>query len=265
MIGGSGNATLSATGGTNVTLFGGTRQRHADRRPAPTTSRCSAAAATTPSAPAAAPASPCSAAAATTAASSNGNQRLDDRRQRQRHAVRASGGTSDHAVRRHRQRLADVQPTAPASPWSAAAATPPWCQPRHGIDAGSAAARQQHSLTSASGGYVDHHVGGSGNDTLSATGGTSVTLFGGTGNDSLVAVGRHQRLDGRRQRQQHTVRHRRLDQITMFGGTGNDSLQARPARLQRHPSPGGSGNDTLTAVGDGSEASLLSAAPATTP
>ena len=128
------------------------------------------------------------------------------------------GGSSDHPVRRQRQRHAHVRPAAPASrcsaapatarsaaaaarrsPCSAAAATTRSTPPAAPACRWSAAAAtprwQQRRL-------VDHHVRRQRQRLARSSGGTSVTMVGGSGNSTLTSSGgsKYARLEGGRRR-----------------------------------------------------------------
>jgi Ca2+-binding RTX toxin-like protein len=89
-------------------------------------------------------------------------------------------------------------------------------------------------------------LGGTGNDTLTASAGTDVTLFGGSGNDSLQAAGGSDLLliggSG-----DDTLAASGGTNVTLFGGSGSALLTSDNAN--NVSMLGGGGDDTLTASG----------------
>jgi Ca2+-binding RTX toxin-like protein len=100
-----------------------------------------------------------------------------------------------------------------------------------------------------SGGSSVLMVGGTGNTTLSSSGGSSITQFGGSGNDSLASSGGSsiymQGGSGN-----STLASSGGSSITQFGGTGNDSLYSSGGSSVLMV--GGSGNTTLSSSGGSS-------------
>ncbi len=86
---------------------------------------------------------------------------------------------------------------------------------------------------SSSGGTDITVIGGTGNDSLSTSGGTSITLFGGSGTDTMSSSGG--------------------TDVTVVGGTGNDSISSGPDSSGSGATSitlfGGSGDDTITSTG----------------
>jgi len=199
--GGSGNATLTSSGGSSITLFAGRQrlaqlhrrlQHHPHRRlrqrqPCPHTNGTAVTlvggTGNSSLATSGAPASPCS-------------------RHRQRH-VSSTGGSSITLV--------GAPATTPSPPPAAPASS---CRRLRQLHADLLRRLQHHPvrrhrqrLISSTGGSSITLIGGSGNDTVSATnappsparrhrnstlstsGGSSITLFGGSGNDSMSATG----------------------------------------------------------------------------
>jgi Ca2+-binding RTX toxin-like protein len=103
-----------------------------------------------------------------------------------------------------------------------------------------------NDLLSQTGGSSITLFGGTGNDTLQSTGGSSITMTGGTGNDSLSSSGGAavSVLGGTGD---DTLSQTGATGTTLVGGTGNDSLSSSGGSSV--VLLGGSGNDTLT--GDG--------------
>ncbi len=89
-------------------------------------------------------------------------------------------------------------------------------------------------------------VGGSGNSTLSSTGGTNITLFGSSGSSTISSSGGSSvSLSGGSGNSTMTASGG--TSITLFGGSGNDSLSTTNG--SNVTVVGGSGNSTLTASG----------------